>query len=72
MNNKILQKCIDELNKEDFSKQYVLGMLETIIEMNVQPLIYPIQNEQIKNVDKKIVSDEEAYLQKYTEGIRSN
>ncbi len=33
MNTKILQKCIDELNKETFSKDRVLGMLETLVEM---------------------------------------
>lgn len=33
MNSKILQKCVEELKKDTFSKEYVLGMLETIIEM---------------------------------------
>lgn len=33
MNTTILQKCLDELNKEDFRKDYVVGMLETLIEM---------------------------------------
>lgn len=31
--NSILQKCLDELNKETFRKDYVIGMLETLIEM---------------------------------------
>jgi hypothetical protein len=34
MNPKILQKCVEELKKETFSKEYVLGMLETVIEMS--------------------------------------
>lgn len=35
MNNTgILSKCIEELNKETFRKDYVLGMLETLVEMN--------------------------------------
>lgn len=47
-NNKILQKCVEELNKENFSREYVLGMLETIIEMNggiVEPI--PLGTSQI-------------------------
>jgi hypothetical protein len=34
MNTNILQKCLDELNKADFRKDYVIGMLETFIEIN--------------------------------------
>jgi hypothetical protein len=34
MNTKIIQKCIEELKKETFSKEYVLGMLETYVEMS--------------------------------------
>jgi len=37
MNTQILQKCVDELKKETFSKEYVLGMLETIIAMSGLP-----------------------------------
>lgn len=33
MNGRILQKCVEELKKDSFSKEYVLGMLETLIEM---------------------------------------
>lgn len=35
MNGKILQKCIDKLKtkKDDADIQYVLGMLETLLEM---------------------------------------
>jgi hypothetical protein len=34
MNKNILQKCVEELKKETFSKEYVLGMLETMIEID--------------------------------------
>lgn len=35
MNPKIIQKCIDELKKEgEFRKDYVLGLLEALIETN--------------------------------------
>lgn len=33
MNTTILQKCVDELKKETPNLQYVLGRLETLIEM---------------------------------------
>lgn len=39
MNTQILQKCVDEMKKETFSKEYVLGMLETIIAMSGTPLM---------------------------------
>lgn len=32
MNRKTIQKFIDEVNKETFRKDYVLGMLETLLE----------------------------------------
>lgn len=34
MNTNILKKCVEELKKKDFSKEYVMGMLETLIEMH--------------------------------------
>ncbi len=32
MNSNIIKKCIDELNKDNFRKDYVLGMLESLYE----------------------------------------
>lgn len=32
MNSNIIKKCIEELNKENFRKDYVLGMLESLYE----------------------------------------
>lgn len=29
----IIKKCLDELNKPEFRKDYVIGMLETLYEM---------------------------------------
>jgi len=60
MNTKILQKCVEELKKETYSKEYVLGMLETIIEMNSndKPLIYETTSPEIRNVVPRIPSDE--------------
>jgi hypothetical protein len=37
--NKILEKAITELKKEDFKKDYVLGMLETLVEMQSAPQV---------------------------------
>lgn len=33
MNNNILKKCLEELNKENPRKDYVIGMLETLIDV---------------------------------------
>jgi hypothetical protein len=41
MNIKILQKCIDELLKENPSKEYVIGILETVIAMNSHDVFIP-------------------------------
>lgn len=40
MNNKILQKCVDELQKESPKIDYVLGMLESVIEMTTTSTTY--------------------------------
>lgn len=34
MHTKILEKCLDELRKDDPRKDYVIGMLETLVDMN--------------------------------------
>lgn len=72
MNTHILQKCVEELKKQDFSKEYVLGMLETLVMLddNKKPMfvthanevkvIQPVQPEEIKEM-----SDEEINLSKY-------
>ena len=36
IHTKILQKCIDELNKENPDLSYLKGMLETLSEMSEQ------------------------------------
>jgi hypothetical protein len=38
MSTHILQKCLEELNKEVPRKDYVIGMLETLIAMKHEPL----------------------------------
>lgn len=68
MNTKIIQKCIEELKKDTFSKEYVLGMLETYVEMSggVSSTQYSIgtpyiptapMNYTSSNVDEEIVPD---------------
>lgn len=39
MNNNIIKKCLEELQKEGFRKDYVIGMLETLYEMTDGPVI---------------------------------
>lgn len=42
MNTSILKKCIDELQQDTFRKDYVLGMLETLYEMQEErPSVIP-------------------------------
>lgn len=38
MNIAILKKCLEELNKKEFRQDYVIGMLETLIETQSQAL----------------------------------
>jgi len=44
MNNTILQKCLDELNKKDIRKDYVIGMLETLISLSGESHPTPVIN----------------------------
>lgn len=45
MNNNILKKCLEELNKKDFRKDYVIGMIETLVDVSTgQPTpMFPYQ-----------------------------
>ena len=43
MNNTVLQKVLDELNKESPSIDYLRGMLETLIATQHPPVIIPTQ-----------------------------
>lgn len=48
MSKKILQKCIEELKSETFRKDYVLGMLETLVDSDsVVPFPHPTGGHQI-------------------------
>jgi len=42
MNKEIIKKAIIELRKAKPNKQYVLGMLETLVEMDGQPITKPV------------------------------
>ena len=52
--NKILQKCLDELNQNPHKIEKVIGMLETLIEMNGgdATTIYNTPNMTIREVTK--------------------
>jgi hypothetical protein len=76
MNNKILQKCVDELKKESPKIDYVLGMLESVIELGGSsslphlPSILDVKS--IPRTDS--VSDEEGsgLLARYEKGTIGN
>jgi len=63
MNNNIIKKCLEELQKKDFRKDYVIGMLETLYEMSAptERLIYTTSNDSIKPIKQNdnIKADEE-------------
>ncbi len=59
MNTNILKKCVDELKKDTFSKEYVLGMLETIIEMSSETKSFTTHETKTPIVRTETVSDEE-------------
>ncbi len=61
MNGTILQKCLDELKKDtDFRKDYVIGMLETLIEMSDSPKVVPLTTK--KSIPAKPEMTDEAAL----------
>lgn len=76
MNTKILQKCLDELNKEPFKIDKVIGMLETMIEMSEETKLknYPLIPQDIPTQTWNPVtsiapkSDEETFTDKYLNG----
>ena len=63
MNTKILQKCVDELNKEQPNIPYIKGILETLIEVTGQSVvpINPTKYDSITTTNKvrEILADEE-------------
>ncbi len=63
MNTKILQKCVEELKKDTYSKEYVLGMLETFIDLAGgipadKTMIYETTTPEIKGMVTRIPADE--------------
>jgi len=67
MNNKIILKCIDELKKETFSKEYVLGMLETFAEMSGVEVIKPFITNNIQPVTNNVKHIEKTEEEIYRE-----
>ena len=64
MSPKILQKILEELNKEKPSIDYMKGMVETLMEMSgASPVIktlYETTNSEVKGTISRIPSDEPA------------
>lgn len=72
MNTNVLSKCVDELKKDTPNIQYVLGMLETIIEMSGGTRPVDIKSSVVKvPVASVVKADEEEFnevLDKYVGG----
>jgi hypothetical protein len=73
MNKNILKKCLEELVKKEFSKDYVRGMLETLYEMDntslnvesthfTKALIQPTIEENKIYANKEITEEIPAFL----------
>ena len=74
MNTKILQKCLDELNKEPFKIDKVIGMLETMIEMSepVPPTFSVATGTGMQNPPYVPISKEDETLNSYVHGPIAN
>ena len=59
MNTAILQRCVDELRKEPFSKDYVIGMLETLIELSGSTVINKPKEQYVTEKVKELLSEED-------------
>ncbi len=81
MQKNILQKCLDELNKTPFKIDKVIGMLETLIEMDnsstpyvpsypiISPPSIPMPYYPVTVTSTaSVLSDEERLAQKYNGG----
>lgn len=71
MNTKILIKLREELKKEKPSIEYLLGMLETLIEMDAKEpqVIKEVPRATLESVVRtESVADEEAILNAYNNG----
>lgn len=54
MQTNILQKVIDELNREMPRLDYIKGMLETLVEMQSPAVLIPENNGQIQTPQQKV------------------
>lgn len=78
MNTSILQKCLEELNKESPKIEYIKGMLETFIALSgVSPIINSTNNQNVTEKVKELVrtasvSDEESIPDFLKPGPRGN
>ena len=74
MNTSILVKCVEELKKKEPKIDYILGMLETVIEMSGVAVPSTIAHTVSREVEKEIptLSDEEVLLSSYAKGPIAN
>lgn len=85
MHTKILEKCLEELRKDTPRKDYVIGMLETLVEMDGGQLvtkpgavavpveILPIPDfPVVGKVDEIITDEDKEFARKMTNGPVAN
>lgn len=75
MNNSIIKKCLDELQKDTFRKDYVIGMLETLYELSSNKLketsmpLYPGMSGSLSipnnNIESTYVKTDEEEIPEY-------
>lgn len=76
MNTNILRKCLEELQKTDPRKDYVIGMLETLVEMDAPEMATKAYVDIIKpvlpKIDEILTDDDKEYARKMAGGKVGN
>lgn len=79
MSTTVLQKCVEELKKEKPDIRYVLGILETFIDMTSAPLYYadregikPFPVAKVASQVDKVDEEQSALARAYTHGPIGN
>lgn len=66
MNTKLLQKCLEELGKEKVDISYIKGILETLIELNQNPVLSnPLQTKPVVQINAQEIPEEGSGLVSY-------
>jgi hypothetical protein len=75
MNTKIIQKCLTELSKDAPDLSYVRGILETLIDMDAEPVIsgdnrmfFSVPPTNTVNINDIVTDEDKAYARKMAGG----